>query len=113
LSSPALLQDDGNSEDVGDKEEVRKEILVFVYTLSEAIDAGGKFKEASHRGLAGKVKDIIIITKLMSLQTLAISIDLERIRVLTIPYANRRLWTRHRINNATTDIIVLANEHAI
>ncbi|KAF7799510.1 hypothetical protein EIP86_010747 [Pleurotus ostreatoroseus] len=47
------------------------------------------------------------------LQELANSVDPERIRVLTVPYANKRLQMSHGIKNTTTDIIVFADDDAI
>jgi hypothetical protein len=50
---------------------------------------------------------------LVSLQELANSVDHDRIRVLTVPYANKRLQICYGIKNTTMDIVVLANDHAI
>lgn len=47
------------------------------------------------------------------LQDLANAVDPERIRVLTVPYANKRLQMSHGIKNTTTDIIVFADDDAI
>jgi len=47
------------------------------------------------------------------LQELANAVDAERIRVLTVPYANKRLQMSHGIKNTTTDIIVFADDDAI
>ena len=66
--------------------------------------------------MQGKPKEIIIITEekmLGPLQELANSVDPERIRVLTVPYANKRLQMSHGIKNTTTDIIVFADDDAI
>lgn len=47
------------------------------------------------------------------LQELANAVDPERIRVLTVPFANKRLQMAHGIKNTTTDIIVFADDDAI
>jgi len=47
------------------------------------------------------------------LQELANSVDPSRIRVLTVPFANKRLQMSHGIRNTTTDIIVFADDDAI
>lgn len=80
------------------------------------IDAGEEFKEAAHSWLVGKPKEIIIITSQEMrgpLQDLANSVDPSRIRVLTVPFANKRLQMSHGIKNTTTDIIVFADDDAI
>jgi hypothetical protein len=47
------------------------------------------------------------------LQDLANQVDPKRIRVLTGPFANKRLQMSHGIQNTTTDIIVFADDDAI
>jgi len=47
------------------------------------------------------------------LQELANSVDPTRIRVLTVPFANKRLQMAHGVRNTTTDIIVFADDDAI
>ncbi|OAX40903.1 hypothetical protein K503DRAFT_686565 [Rhizopogon vinicolor AM-OR11-026] len=87
-----------------------------VTIIVPTIDAGEEFKEAAHSWLAGKPKEIIIITEekmLGPLQELATAVDPERIRVLTVPFANKRLQMAHGIRNTTTDIIVFADDDAI
>ena len=87
-----------------------------VTIIVPTIDAGEEFKEAAHSWLAGKPKEILIITEekmLGPLQELANAVDPERIRVLTVPYANKRLQMSHGIKNTTTDIIVFADDDAI
>ena len=87
-----------------------------VTIIVPTIDAGEEFKEAAHSWLVGKPKEIIIITEekmLVPLQELANAVDPERIRVLTVPYANKRLQMSHGIKNTTTDIIVFADDDAI
>ena len=87
-----------------------------VTIIVPTIDAGEEFKEAAHSWLAGKPKEIIIITEekmLGPLQELANAVDPERIRVLTVPYANKRLQMAHGIKHTTTDIIVFADDDAI
>ena len=80
------------------------------------IDAGEEFKEAANSWLAGKPKEILIITEekmIGPLQELANAVDPERIRVLSVPFANKRLQMSHGIKNVTTDIIVFADDDAI
>ncbi|KAH9942536.1 glycosyltransferase like family 2-domain-containing protein [Epithele typhae] len=87
-----------------------------VTIIVPTIDAGEEFKEAAHSWLVGKPKEIIIITEekmLGPLQDLANAVDPERIRVLTVPFANKRLQMSHGIKNTTTDIIVFADDDAI
>lgn len=47
------------------------------------------------------------------LQELANSVDPQRIRVITVPYANKRLQMVRGIKEVTTDIIVFADDDAI
>ena len=47
------------------------------------------------------------------LQELAREVDPERIHVLTVPFANKRLQMVHGIKACTTDIIVFADDDAI
>lgn len=87
-----------------------------VTIIVPTIDAGEEFKEAAHSWLVGKPKEILIITEekmLGPLQELANAVDPSRIRVLTVPYANKRLQMSHGIKNVTTDIIVFADDDAI
>ncbi|KAI8992885.1 nucleotide-diphospho-sugar transferase [Trametes punicea] len=87
-----------------------------VTIIVPTIDAGEEFKEAAHSWLVGKPKEILIITEekmLGPLQDLANQVDPERIRVLTVPFANKRLQMSHGIKNTTTDIIVFADDDAI
>ncbi|KXN85843.1 Hyaluronan synthase 3 [Leucoagaricus sp. SymC.cos] len=87
-----------------------------VTIIVPTIDAGEEFKEAAHSWLVGKPKEILIITEekmLGPLQDLANQVDPERIRVLTVPFANKRLQMSHGIKNCTTDIIVFADDDAI
>jgi cellulose synthase/poly-beta-1,6-N-acetylglucosamine synthase-like glycosyltransferase len=87
-----------------------------VTIIVPTIDAGEEFKEAAHSWLVGKPKEIIIVTeeKMQGpLQDLANAVDPERIRVLTVPFANKRLQMSHGIKNTTTDIIVFADDDAI
>ncbi|KAH7108351.1 polysaccharide synthase Cps1p [Auriculariales sp. MPI-PUGE-AT-0066] len=80
------------------------------------IDAGEEFKEAAHSWLVGDPKEIIIITEEKMrgpLQDLANSVNPNKIRVETVPYANKRLQMSHGIKSATTDIIVFADDDAI
>jgi hypothetical protein len=87
-----------------------------VTIIVPTIDAGEEFKEAANSWLAGKPKEIVIITEekmLGPLQDLANQVDPQRIRVLTVPFANKRLQMAHGIKNVTTDIIVFADDDAI
>jgi len=72
--------------------------------------------EAAYSWLEGNPKEIIIVTeeKMQApLQELANSVDPTRIRVLTVPFANKRMQMSHGIRNTTTDIIVFADDDAI
>ncbi|KAH9919480.1 glycosyltransferase family 2 protein [Epithele typhae] len=87
-----------------------------VTIIVPTIDAGEEFKEAAHSWLVGRPKEILIITEekmLQPLQELANAVDPERIRVLTVPFANKRLQMAHGIKHAMTDIIVFADDDAI
>ncbi|KAJ6591768.1 glycosyltransferase family 2 protein [Mycena vulgaris] len=87
-----------------------------VTIIVPTIDAGEEFKEAARSWLVGQPKEILIITEekmLKELQALANAVDPERIRVLTVPFANKRLQMSHGIKNATTDIIFFADDDAI
>ncbi|KAF8907894.1 glycosyltransferase family 2 protein [Gymnopilus junonius] len=87
-----------------------------VTIIVPTIDAGEEFKEAANSWLVGKPKEILIITEekmLGPLQELANEVDPEKIRVLTVPFANKRLQMSHGIKNTTTDIIVFADDDAI
>ncbi|EEB96327.1 hypothetical protein MPER_04555 [Moniliophthora perniciosa FA553] len=55
-----------------------------------AIDAGAEFKEAARSWLANSPKEILIITEERMLAPLANSVDPTKIRVLTVPFANKR-----------------------
>ena len=80
------------------------------------IDADETFKEAADSWLAGNPKEIIIVTEekmLGPVQELANAVDPSRIRVLTVPFANKRLQMSHGIKNTTTDIIVFADDDTI
>jgi len=80
------------------------------------IDAGEEFKEAAHSWLVNNPKEIIIITETKmrdALQELANSVDPTRIRVLTVPKANKRLQMVEGIRNTTSEIIVFADDDAI
>nr|GAT42958.1 predicted protein [Mycena chlorophos] len=87
-----------------------------VTIIVPTIDAGEEFKEAARSWLVGKPKEILIITEekmLKELQALADAVDPQTIRVLTVPFANKRLQMSHGIKNTTTDIIVFADDDAI
>ncbi|ORY01102.1 hypothetical protein K493DRAFT_298565 [Basidiobolus meristosporus CBS 931.73] len=80
------------------------------------IDAGEEFKEAAHSWLANNPKEILIITEekmLEPLQQLADSVDPTRIKVFTVPRANKRLQMVEGIRHTTTEILVFADDDAI
>jgi len=87
-----------------------------VTIIVPTIDAGEEFKDAARSWLKGKPKEILIITEEKMrgpLQDLANQVDPDIIRVLTVPFANKRLQMSHGIKNTTTDIIVFADDDAI
>ncbi|KAG0242631.1 hypothetical protein BGX31_000087 [Mortierella sp. GBA43] len=87
-----------------------------VTIIVPTIDAGEEFKEAAHSWLVNNPKEIIIITETKMkepLQELANSVDPTRIRVLTVPKANKRLQMVEGIRNTTSEIIVFADDDAI
>ncbi|WWC91747.1 uncharacterized protein L201_006694 [Kwoniella dendrophila CBS 6074] len=87
-----------------------------VTIIVPTIDAGEEFREAAFSWLEGSPKEIIIVTEdkmVGPLQELANSVDPSKIRVLTVPFANKRLQMAHGIRNTTTDIIVFADDDAI
>lgn len=87
-----------------------------VTIIVPTIDAGEEFKEAAHSWLVGDPKEIVIITEEKMkgpLQDLANAVNPNKIRVETVPYANKRLQMSHGIKCATTDIIVFADDDAI
>ncbi|KAI7827039.1 nucleotide-diphospho-sugar transferase [Gamsiella multidivaricata] len=87
-----------------------------VTIIVPTIDAGEEFKEAAHSWLLNNPKEIIIITETKmkdALQELANSVDPTRIRVLTVPKANKRLQMVEGIRNTTSEIIVFADDDAI
>ena len=87
-----------------------------VTIIVPTIDAGEEFKEAARSWLVGKPKEVIIVTEekmLGPLQELAHAVDPQRIRVITVPYANKRLQMVKGIKEVTTDIIVFADDDAI
>ncbi|KAF9924604.1 hypothetical protein FBU30_005452 [Linnemannia zychae] len=87
-----------------------------VTIIVPTIDAGEEFKEAAFSWLVNNPKEIIIITETKmkdALQELANSVDPTRIRVLTVPKANKRLQMVEGIRNTTSEIIVFADDDAI
>jgi cellulose synthase/poly-beta-1,6-N-acetylglucosamine synthase-like glycosyltransferase len=80
------------------------------------IDAGEEFKEAAYSWLVGNPAQVLIVTEHKMrepLQQLADSVDGSRIKVLTVPRANKRLQMVHGIKHVTTDIIIFADDDAI
>ncbi|CEH18320.1 glycosyltransferase family 2 protein [Ceraceosorus bombacis] len=87
-----------------------------VTIIVPTIDAGEEFKEAAFSWLQGSPAQIIIVTEHKMrgpLQALANEVDPERITVLTVPKANKRLQMAHGIRHTATDIIVFADDDAI
>ncbi|KAL1925606.1 uncharacterized protein VTP21DRAFT_489 [Calcarisporiella thermophila] len=87
-----------------------------VTIIVPTIDAGEEFKEAAHSWLANNPKEILIITeeKMQApLQQLANEVAPEKIRVLTVPKANKRLQMVEGVNNTMTEILVFADDDAI
>ncbi|WVN90842.1 uncharacterized protein L203_106085 [Cryptococcus depauperatus CBS 7841] len=87
-----------------------------VTIIVPTIDAGEEFKEAARSWLIGNPKEIIIVTEAKMegpLLELARAVDENKIRVLTVPAANKRLQMAHGIRNTTSDIIVFADDDAI
>ncbi|ORX98977.1 putative polysaccharide synthase [Basidiobolus meristosporus CBS 931.73] len=87
-----------------------------VTIIVPTIDAGEEFKEAAHSWLANNPKEIIIITEtkmLGPLQELADSVNPEKIKVFTVPKANKRLQMVEGIRHTTTEILVFADDDAI
>jgi len=87
-----------------------------VTIIVPTIDAGEEFREAAFSWLEGSPKEIIIVTEEKMkgpLMELAQSVAPDKIRVLTVPFANKRLQMAHGIRNTTTDIIVFADDDAI
>jgi cellulose synthase/poly-beta-1,6-N-acetylglucosamine synthase-like glycosyltransferase len=87
-----------------------------VTIIVPTIDAGEEFREAAFSWLEGEPKEIIIVTEEKMkgpLMELAQSVAPDKIRVLTVPFANKRLQMAHGIRNTTTDIIVFADDDAI
>ncbi|KAI7853630.1 polysaccharide synthase [Circinella umbellata] len=87
-----------------------------VTIIVPTIDAGEEFKIAAKSWLACNPKEIIIITEEKMrgpLETLAESIDPQKITVLTIPKANKRNQMVAGINATKTEILVFADDDAI
>ncbi|CAO3627046.1 unnamed protein product [Cunninghamella echinulata] len=80
------------------------------------IDAGEEFREAAYSWLACDPKEIIIITEACMMEpmiTLAQSIHPTKIKVISVPQANKRIQMVEGIKNTTTDILVFADDDAI
>ncbi|KAG2174782.1 hypothetical protein INT43_005844 [Umbelopsis isabellina] len=89
-----------------------KDVTIIVPT----IDAGDEFKIAARSWLACRPKEIIIVTETKmrkALEELANEVDPGRIRVRTVPRANKRLQMIEGINATTTEILVFADDDAI
>ncbi|KZO98905.1 glycosyltransferase family 2 protein [Calocera viscosa TUFC12733] len=86
-----------------------------VTIIVPTIDAGEEFVEAARSWLQGEPKEIIIVTEERMrgpLEELAAAVD-PRVRVLTVPYANKRLQMVEGIRSTTTDIVVFADDDAL
>ncbi|KAK9760358.1 hypothetical protein K7432_015704 [Basidiobolus ranarum] len=80
------------------------------------IDAGEEFKEAAYSWLANNPKEILIITEERMrgpIQELADEVSPEKIRVLTIPKANKRNQMTEGIRHTHTEILVFSDDDAI
>ncbi|ORY04415.1 polysaccharide synthase [Basidiobolus meristosporus CBS 931.73] len=90
----------------------RQDVTIVVPT----IDAGEEFKEAAHSWLMNDPKEILIITETKMvgpLQELANLVNPEKIRVFSVPKANKRLQMVEGIRHVTTEILVFADDDAI
>ncbi|KAK9728194.1 hypothetical protein K7432_001249 [Basidiobolus ranarum] len=90
----------------------RHDVTIVVPT----IDAGEEFKEAAHSWLLNDPKEILIITETKMvgpLQELANSVDPDKIRVFSVPKANKRLQMVEGIRHTNTEILVFADDDAI
>jgi cellulose synthase/poly-beta-1,6-N-acetylglucosamine synthase-like glycosyltransferase len=89
-----------------------RDVTIIVPT----IDAGEEFKIAAKSWLACNPKEIIIITETKMrgpLQDLANEVDPTKIKVLTVPKANKRLQMVEGVNATTTEILVFSDDDAI
>ena len=87
-----------------------------VTTIVPTIDAGEEFVEAAHSWLANNPREIIIVTEekmLKPLLELARNVDPKRIRVLTVPKANKRAQMVQGVKACETEILVFADDDAI
>ncbi|RUS29475.1 putative polysaccharide synthase [Jimgerdemannia flammicorona] len=87
-----------------------------VTIIVPTIDAGEEFKIAARSWMANNPKEILIITEekmLGPLQNFANEVNPDKIRVLTVSRANKRLQMTAGINATTTEIIVFADDDAI
>lgn len=87
-----------------------------VTIIVPTIDAGEEFKEAAFSWLQSNPAEIIIVTETKMvgpLQQLAQEVDPTKIRVITVPKANKRLQMVQGIKHTTTDIIVFADDDSI
>ncbi|KAI8062410.1 glycosyltransferase like family 2-domain-containing protein [Gongronella butleri] len=87
-----------------------------VTIIVPTIDAGDEFKIAARSWLKCRPKEIVIITETKMrgpLEELANEVDPTRIRVLTVPKANKRLQMVEGINATNTEILVFADDDAI
>ncbi|EJU04257.1 glycosyltransferase family 2 protein [Dacryopinax primogenitus] len=87
-----------------------------VTIIVPTIDAGEEFIEAARTWLQGDPREIIIVTEERMrgpLEELAAAVDASKIRVLTVPYANKRLQMVEGIKHTMTDIVVFADDDAL
>ncbi|RKP13990.1 glycosyltransferase family 2 protein [Piptocephalis cylindrospora] len=90
----------------------RRDVTLIVPT----IDAGEEFVEAAHSWLANDPKEILIITETQMvepLKELATRVCPDRIRVLSVTKANKRLQMVEGVKNTHTDILVFVDDDAI
>ncbi|KAK9763991.1 hypothetical protein K7432_008888 [Basidiobolus ranarum] len=92
--------------------QANRDVTIIVPT----IDAGEEFKEAAQSWLANNPKEILIITEdkmRRPLQELVNMVDPTKIRVLTVPKANKRVQMVKGIRHTTTEILVFVDDDAI
>lgn len=87
-----------------------------VTIIVPTIDAGDEFKEAAFSWLQSNPAEVIIVTETKMvgpLQQLANQVDPTKIRVVTVPKANKRLQMVEGVKHTSTDIIVFADDDSI
>ncbi|ORZ07678.1 polysaccharide synthase [Absidia repens] len=92
--------------------QAKNDVTIVVPT----IDAGEEFCEAARSWLACNPKEIIVVTEACMMEpmvALAKSIDADRIRVLSVPRASKRVQMVEGVIHTKTDILVFADDDAI